>query len=35
MGAEAMRLLLKMVAGGTRQVPDVTLPVHLIARAST
>ena len=34
-GAEAMRLLLKMVAEGSARTPSVLLPVQLIARGST
>jgi LacI family transcriptional regulator len=34
-GAEAMRLLLKLVAGGRAGATRVMLPVHLIARASS
>jgi LacI family transcriptional regulator len=34
-GAEAMRVLLKMVAGGTAEGGRVTLPVRLIQRASS
>jgi LacI family transcriptional regulator len=34
-GAEAMRLLLKMVSGADVHAGKVLLPVHLIARAST
>ncbi|TMD26416.1 MAG: hypothetical protein E6I92_09600 [Chloroflexi bacterium] len=35
-GVEAMRLLLRMVAGGpTDGGKDVALPVHLIVRSST
>ena len=34
-GAEAMRLLLKMVAGGSPRPDAVRVPVHLIARASS
>jgi LacI family transcriptional regulator len=34
-GAEAMRVLLRIVAGGQARAARVTLPVRLIARAST
>jgi LacI family transcriptional regulator len=34
-GAEAMRLLLKMITGGAGGGGHVTLPVHLVTRAST
>lgn len=34
-GAEAMRVLLRMVSGGKAVARDVTLPVHLVARASS
>jgi LacI family transcriptional regulator len=34
-GAEAMRLLLGMVANGLAPPRDVLLPVHLVTRASS
>ena len=34
-GAEAMRLLLRMVAGGNPKSDSVRVPVHLIVRASS
>ena len=34
-GAEAMRVLLRLVAGGTDGARGTTLPVHLITRSST
>ena len=34
-GAEAMRLLLKMVGNGSVTPSKILLPVHLITRAST